>query len=393
MSADGVGLRTVIAAYLAMIAADVVAAVLLTAVIAVHDDPHAVLFERVQGRTDLHNDSAETQDAVYRHYLEILGDLHRLDPDQLDLGDVHRPTDAHDCAMAEVDALGAGIDGFGPQPLSRFGMSWLRRHAPTHVERIALLHGDAGIANFLYVNSKITAAIDWEWAHLGDPMEDLGNLCIHASFSPSGEWPALLPHYEQVSGIPVETDKVFYYRVQNMARSVLALVPIRERLNSRDPVALNQCFAIVCDRMLCDAIADAMQVELEDVDVPDVGSDTTLYDVVVENLERDIGPHVDGDFPRDRLAMSVLLVQTLARRHALQPWHEATQLDELEALLGARPPDVIRGLGALDELIAADDGRRDVEILHALSRMARRAEAISAPVVSLFPDARLRPIV
>ena len=36
---DGVGLRTLLATYLAMIAADVVAAVLLTAVIALHDDP------------------------------------------------------------------------------------------------------------------------------------------------------------------------------------------------------------------------------------------------------------------------------------------------------------------------------------------------------------------
>ncbi|RSM40666.1 GGDEF-domain containing protein [Actinoplanes sp. ATCC 53533] len=36
---DGVGLRTLFATYLAMVAADVVAAVLLTAVIAVHDDP------------------------------------------------------------------------------------------------------------------------------------------------------------------------------------------------------------------------------------------------------------------------------------------------------------------------------------------------------------------
>ncbi|MEU8612468.1 hypothetical protein AB0C29_31210, partial [Actinoplanes sp. NPDC048791] len=39
ISAEGVGLRTVLAAYLAMIAADVVAAVLVTAVIAMHDDP------------------------------------------------------------------------------------------------------------------------------------------------------------------------------------------------------------------------------------------------------------------------------------------------------------------------------------------------------------------
>lgn len=353
-------------------------------------DPHAVVFERVPGRSDLHTMPPAQQDAVYRDYLEILGRLHCLDPARLDL-DFEPPQSAVECAMAEVDALASGV--LSPtRPLARFGVEWLRRNAPKTVSRVALVHGDAGIANFLFVGDRISSVIDWEWAHLGDPMEDLGSLCVHASFSPSGDWPALLPHYEASSGIPVQLDKVRYYRVHNLARSVLALAPIRERLDARDPVALNQCFAILCDRMLCESIADAMGIRLEPPAVPEPASATTLYDIVVDNLTSDVLPHVRGDFPRDRLQTATLLVRTLAREHALGAQAQAAELDTLAELLGRRPDDLVSGRAALDRLIAGDDGGRDEEILRALAAVAYRAEAIAAPVVSLFGQTRLRPV-
>lgn len=354
-------------------------------------DPHAVLFERVPGRSDLHTRPEEQQDAVYRHHLEVLGRLHALDVDRLGL-DFRQPADARDCAMAEVENLSAGISGSRPEPLARFGVAWLRRHAPSVVERVSLLHGDAGIANFLFQGDRLTSLIDWEWAHLGDPMEDLGSLCVHASFSPSGDWPRLLPHYEATSGLPIDLAKVRYYRVHNLARSVLALAPIRARLDPRDPVALNQCFAILCDRMLCEAIADAMGIELAKPVVPAPPSETTLYDIAVDNITHDVLPHVQGDFPRDRLSMATLLVRTLARQHALGVWSVAADLDTLAEVLGRRPDDLEAGRAALERVIAGDDGRREEAVLRALATLAYRAEAIAAPIVSLFGRTQLRPV-
>ncbi|MEZ4332878.1 MAG: phosphotransferase family protein [Myxococcota bacterium] len=359
---------------------------------AVLSEPRAVLFERVVGRSDLHTHPAEQQDAVYRHHLEVLGRLHALDVDRLGL-DLRAPADARDCAMAEVDRLTTAIAGARPEPLARFGVAWLRRHAPPDVERVSLLHGDAGIANFLFEGDRITSLIDWEWAHLGDPMEDLGSLCVHASFSPSGDWPRLLPYYEKACGRPVDLAKVRYYRVHNLARSVLALAPIRARLDPRDPVALNQCFAILCDRMLCEAIADAMGIELARPVVPEPPSETTLYDIAVDNLTQDVLPHVQGEFPRDRLTMATLLIRTLARRHALGPGSDAADLETLGDVLGRRPDDLRQGQMALERRIAEDDGRHEEAILRALAALAYRAEAIAAPVVSLFGQTRLRPVV
>ena len=355
-------------------------------------DPHLVLFERVPGRSDLHKTPPAQQDAVYRHYLELLGALHQLDASELDLPPMHQPQDAHDCALSEVRQLSQGLAGLGPQPIARFGIGWLTRNAPAHVERIALLHGDSGIANFMFVDDRITAAIDWEWAHFGDPMEDLGSTMIHASYSTSGEWPGLLEHYERSSGIPVELDKIFYYRAHLMVRSVIALAYIRNRLNSRDPVAFNQCVSIIGDRLMCDAIAEAMGIVPERPEVPVVSPDPSWYDVVVENLRNDIGPAVHSDYAADLVNTSALMVETLRRQHELGPWLEATELDEIAGIVGHRPSDLQAGRAELEAFVGADDGGRDEQLVRALGRIAWRAEVAAAPVVSLFPDVELRPV-
>jgi aminoglycoside phosphotransferase (APT) family kinase protein len=332
-------------------------------------DPCVVLFERVPGRSDLHNTPPAQQDAVYRHLLEILGDLHKLDAGRLDLPPMPRPETALDCAMSELRMLSQGMEALGPQPLARFGIEWLRRHAPATVDRVSLLHGDAGIANFMFVDDRVTAVIDWEWAHFGDPMEDLGSAMIHASYSTSGDWPGLLRHYEDASGIPVDLAKIYYYRVHLMGRSVIALNHIRNRLDARDPVAFNQCVSIIGDRLLCDALSEAMGVEPERPEVPEMPAAAT-----------------------EHVRTSALLVETLARQHALGPWLEATELDELTGLLGHRPPGLAAGRAELEELVRADDGGRDEELVRAFGRIAWRAEVVSAPVVSLFPDVQLRPV-
>ena len=33
---------------------------------------------------------------------------------------------------------------------------------------------------------RMTGVLDWEWAHLGDPLEDIGNICVREFWNPSG---------------------------------------------------------------------------------------------------------------------------------------------------------------------------------------------------------------
>ena len=58
-----------------------------------------------------------------------------------------------------------------PMPLIEEAAAWLRRHAPA-LDRPAIVHGDPGPGNFFHDGAAVVAFTDWEFAHLGDPIED-----------------------------------------------------------------------------------------------------------------------------------------------------------------------------------------------------------------------------
>jgi aminoglycoside phosphotransferase (APT) family kinase protein len=70
------------------------------------------------------------------------------------------------------------LDAFGePHPALELGLRWLDEHAPPAAAP-ALVHGDFRNGNFVIGPDGIRAVLDWELAHLGDPIEDLGWLCV-----------------------------------------------------------------------------------------------------------------------------------------------------------------------------------------------------------------------
>lgn len=61
-----------------------------------------------------------------------------------------------------------------PQPIAAAAIRWLRAHPPPPAQRIAIVHADYRTGNLLIDPAgRIRAVLDWEMAHLGDPLEDL----------------------------------------------------------------------------------------------------------------------------------------------------------------------------------------------------------------------------
>jgi aminoglycoside phosphotransferase (APT) family kinase protein len=82
-------------------------------------------------------------------------------------------------ARQQIDQYREYLDGFGePHPAFELGLRWLADHAPADPPRPVLVHGDFRNGNLVVGPDGVRAVLDWELAHLGDPVEDLGWVCV-----------------------------------------------------------------------------------------------------------------------------------------------------------------------------------------------------------------------
>ncbi len=107
-----------------------------------------------------------------------------------------------------------------PVPLLEEGAAWLHRNAPA-LERPALVHGDPGPGNFVHDGERVLAFTDWEFSHVGDPMEDWAFLTSMrgARTMPRAEWLALI---EREAGLVVRESVLRYWSVFNFFKGACA---------------------------------------------------------------------------------------------------------------------------------------------------------------------------
>ncbi|WP_340647054.1 phosphotransferase family protein [Phenylobacterium sp.] len=107
----------------------------------------------------------------------ILGEIAKADPVANGLAQVMPGVAAGDCWNRELtyweDVL--DDDEAEPLPIIRAAIRWLRANPPPPAQKVGVVHGDYRTGNFLYdPDGQIHGILDWEMAHLGDPLEDLG---------------------------------------------------------------------------------------------------------------------------------------------------------------------------------------------------------------------------
>jgi aminoglycoside phosphotransferase (APT) family kinase protein len=148
---------------------------------------------------------------------EILARIHAVDT--ATLPPLSGPAAGDNPTIAQLDQYRMVLDTFGePHPAFELGLRWLADRVPL-VERVALVHGDFRNGNFIVGPDGIRAVLDWEIAHLGDPMEDLGWLCVKAwRFGVSdhpvggfGHYEELFDAYERAGGGKVDPETVRFW--------------------------------------------------------------------------------------------------------------------------------------------------------------------------------------
>ncbi len=110
-----------------------------------------------------------------------------------------------------------------PQPMIDYTARWLLDNLPPSGPP-ALVHNDFRNGNLMVspdCPTGVIAVLDWEVAHVGDPMRDLGWICTNSwRFGRSdlpvggfGHYDDLLAGYESVSGMPVDRDALKFWEV------------------------------------------------------------------------------------------------------------------------------------------------------------------------------------
>jgi aminoglycoside phosphotransferase (APT) family kinase protein len=112
-----------------------------------------------------------------------------------------------------LDALGQ------PHPTFELAFRWLEQHRPPS-SALAVVHGDFRLGNVIVGADGLRAVIDWELAHLGDPMEDLGWLCVkawrfgsHLPVAGVGEYEQLFTAYEEAGGAAIDRAAAHWWEV------------------------------------------------------------------------------------------------------------------------------------------------------------------------------------
>jgi aminoglycoside phosphotransferase (APT) family kinase protein len=200
---------------------------------AVTPDGATVLMELLPGTADLGGAGPET-DAVLTRYAHALALLHHHDPATVGLP---RPATAADHALLDLDTHRRSYQRCPATRTADEVLGWLTTHVPCAPTRTSLLHGDAGPGNFLHHNGQLTGLIDWEMAHLGDPMDDLAWLwfrtCLLGAGGPAA-LTTLLRAYARASGFPLDPRRIDYYCLAVLARCLIATL-VRHRNNPAHP--------------------------------------------------------------------------------------------------------------------------------------------------------------
>jgi aminoglycoside phosphotransferase (APT) family kinase protein len=186
----------------------------------------ALLLERAPGSESFAAvRGEERRQALVRGYFAALAALHRVDPGRLALPGFARPADGPDHARADLRLWRriAAARLAEPDPLQDLAFAWLEESAPGGAERTSLCHGDAGPGNFLFEGDRVTALLDWEFAHLGDPLDDLAWIAVRAQLL--GGFGDLRDGYRfwaEASGCALDRRRIEYYRALVLLRMAVS---------------------------------------------------------------------------------------------------------------------------------------------------------------------------
>ncbi len=291
-----------------------------------------------------------------------------------------------------------------PHPVFELAFRTLGSDRPP--ERNALVHGDFRIGNLMVDADRVTGVLDWELTHLGDPVEDLGWLCVPAwRFSrpdrPAaglGTREALLGAYARHAGSAPSIEELRRWELTGTLRwGVICVMQASSHLSG----ARRSVEHAVIGRRACEVEWDLL--ELVDPGGPEMpapdalgepGDEPAVHDrptaaELIDAARGALGEHVLGLLegrPAFELRVSLRALGMARREAELAPRHARVRAAALDALGVSDERDLAERIraGAFDE--------RRGELLCSLRSLVRaKLEAANPAYLQTYESEREEP--
>jgi len=188
--------------------------------------------ERVSG-TDLRKALSSgsynvTRKKIGERLVSLLAELHKLDSRFLSVDNESFSR----LSVIDNEVKRWTVNAFDPVGLENYPVisaasDWLNNNIPD-VPELTIVHGDFKANNILYSNSGEVFVLDWELAHIGDPLEDLAWSMLWNSdddlvggiYTPQD----LVAEYERRSGAGIDRRRLFYWQLYSLVKLSVILL-------------------------------------------------------------------------------------------------------------------------------------------------------------------------
>ncbi len=172
-----------------------------------------------------------------------LAKIHQLPYADYGINFLPRPREGMTPAQTTITSSYELLDAMGiKNPTWEWTLRWAEQHQPP-APTVTFVHGDVRIGNVLVDKEGLTAVIDWEFGHLGDPDEELGYPCMRdwrfgngtLHFAGLADRETFLQAYEAASGRRVNRASVTWWEIMgNIRWGIICMSQANRHLSGKE---------------------------------------------------------------------------------------------------------------------------------------------------------------
>jgi len=276
------------------------------------------------------------RDRLAADFMAQLAALHRIDVAATPVEGMGPVEPSRLFIERRIAALRRGNSERSWDPLIHLSLNWLEANIPANLPPPVIVHGDAGPGNFLFDEERVTAMLDWELVHYGDPMADLAMLAIRMLFQDFVPLPQAFSAYEAAGGHRVDLARLRYWRV-------LFQTGFARRSRLDDPAAppppnlgMNMVYSTIHRRVLSEALAEAAGITLPPVALPDapLGARDRSFAIALDDIRDVIVPRMADQQASVKAKGMARLIKWWRAIERFEPGFQHAEKAEIEAVLG-----------------------------------------------------------